>query len=162
MTSQPIQNELSLLASRGVDVNPYLPVHPTFLYESLWNILVFTVLVIMARRKKFNGQIFCLYMALYGFGRMFIEGLRTDSLWLGNIRINQLIGLIFFLVFTAILLLIYFKERKAKKSEKEEMEMSTGRSEYASILKDNIKMTEEEDAKPSEPEDGEPPEDKEV
>ena len=115
MTSQPIQNELSLMAARGVDVNPYLPVHPTFLYESIWNFLTFILLVILSRKKKFNGQIFCLYMALYGFGRMFIEGLRTDSLMLGNIRVSQLIGLAFFLVFTIILLLIYFKDRKEKK-----------------------------------------------
>ena len=146
MTSQPIQNELSLMAARGVDVNPYLPVHPTFLYESIWNLLTFVLLVILSRKKKFNGQIFCLYMALYGFGRMFIEGLRTDSLMLGSIRVSQLIGLVFFLVFTAILLLIYLKDRKEKKEARDNEEMATGTSEYASILKENIKLSDDEES----------------
>ncbi|MBN1623671.1 MAG: prolipoprotein diacylglyceryl transferase [Clostridia bacterium] len=162
MTSQPIQNELSLMAARGVDVNPYLPVHPTFLYESVWNFLTFILLVILSRKKKFNGQIFCLYMALYGFGRMFIEGLRTDSLMLGNIRVSQLIGLAFFLVFTIILLLIYLKDRKEKRALEDEKDMSTGTSEFASILKENIKLSDDEEASsentietdvPKEPED---------
>jgi phosphatidylglycerol:prolipoprotein diacylglycerol transferase len=146
MTSQPIQNELSLMAARGVDVNPYLPVHPTFLYESVWNFLTFILLVILSRKKKFNGQIFCLYMALYGFGRMFIEVLRTDSLMLGNIRVSQLIGLAFFLVFTIILLLIFMKDRKEKRAVKDEMDMSTGTSEFASILKENIKLSDDEES----------------
>jgi phosphatidylglycerol:prolipoprotein diacylglycerol transferase len=66
--------------------------HPTFLYESLWNLLGFVIINILYQRKKFNGQIVLLYLSWYGFGRMFIEGLRTDSLYVGSIRISQLIG----------------------------------------------------------------------
>ena len=57
--------------------------HPTFLYESLWNLVgVLLLLLIFYRRKKFDGQIVCLYVGWYGFGRTFIEMLRTDSLYL--------------------------------------------------------------------------------
>ncbi len=143
MTSIPITNELNIMAAKGIDVNPYLPVHPTFLYESIWNVLVFTLLIILSRRKKFNGQIFCLYMALYGFGRMFIEGLRTDSLMLGGIRVSQLIGLLFFLIFGGVLLFIYLKDRKEKKEQKELSDIETGKSEFASILDNKMSADEE-------------------
>ncbi len=140
MTSIPISNELNILASQGVDVNPYLPVHPTFLYESIWNFLIFGLLVILSRKKKFNGQIFCLYMALYGFGRMFIEGLRTDSLMLGGIRISQLIGLLFFLIFGGVMLFIYLKDRKDKRDIRDLKDIETGKSEYASILDNKMSI----------------------
>ncbi|MGI6028230.1 MAG: prolipoprotein diacylglyceryl transferase [Candidatus Heteroscillospira sp.] len=70
-------------------------VHPTFLYESLWNLLGFTLLHIFSRKfeRRFDGQLFLMYAAWYGFGRMFIEGLRTDSLYLfANIRVSQLLA----------------------------------------------------------------------
>ncbi len=69
-----------------------LYVHPTFLYESLWNLVGFTLITIFYRKKKFNGQVALTYFAWYGFGRMFIEGLRTDSLYIGSLRVSQLIG----------------------------------------------------------------------
>ncbi len=72
-------------------------VHPTFLYESIWNILGFVLINIFYKKKKFDGEIALWYFAWYGFGRMFIEGLRTDSLMLGPFRISQLVGLISFL-----------------------------------------------------------------
>ena len=70
-------------------------VHPTFLYESLWNMLGFALMHIFSKKfeRKFDGQFFLMYVAWYGFGRMFIEGLRTDSLYLfANIRVSQLLG----------------------------------------------------------------------
>ncbi|MBN2557376.1 MAG: prolipoprotein diacylglyceryl transferase [Clostridia bacterium] len=143
MTSVPISNELSIMAAKGIDVNPYLPVHPTFLYESIWNIGVFVLLAILSRKKKFNGQIFCLYMALYGFGRMFIEGLRTDSLMWGNIRVSQLLGFLFFIVFGTVLILIYARSRKEKKLAREEEDIITGTSEFASILQNKDELEEE-------------------
>ena len=73
-------------------------VHPTFLYESLWNLLGFVIANLIYRKKKYNGQIFYFYLGWYGFGRMLIEGLRADSLYLGPIRISQLIGLVTFLI----------------------------------------------------------------
>ncbi len=72
-------------------------VHPTFLYESLWNLLGLVLLHIHAkRRRRYQGQYFLLYLMWYGFGRAAIEGLRSDSLWLipDVIRISQLLGLV--------------------------------------------------------------------
>lgn len=69
-------------------------VHPTFLYESIWNLLVFGFLLWYRRKKAtVEGEIFILYLMLYSVGRFFIEGLRTDSLMLGPFRVAQLISL---------------------------------------------------------------------
>ena len=73
----------------------YVEVHPTFLYESLWNLIGFGLLVLVAKKwRKFDGQIFLGYVAWYGIGRGFIEGLRTDSLYLFHtgIRVSQVLG----------------------------------------------------------------------
>ena len=69
-------------------------VHPTFLYESAWNALGFVLLHFLSKRRKYDGQIFVMYLGWYGLGRVFIEGLRTDSLYLGNtnLRISQLVA----------------------------------------------------------------------
>lgn len=88
-------------------VRQYMEVHPTFLYESLWNLLGFALLVQIARRwRKFDGQMFLSYFAWYGVGRGFIEGLRTDSLYLfgTSIRVSQLFG--FVTAAVAIVLLV--------------------------------------------------------
>lgn len=77
----------------GMTINGYGPYHPTFLYESLWNILGFILLLIFAKQwKKNHGEIFFLYLSWYGLGRFFIEGLRTDSLYIGDIRVSQLLA----------------------------------------------------------------------
>lgn len=70
-------------------------VHPTFLYESLWNLAGFILLHFFCKkRRRYEGQLFLLYTIWYGFGRMFIEGLRADSLWLipGQVRVSQLLA----------------------------------------------------------------------
>lgn len=91
-------------------------VHPTFLYESVWNILGFVLINLFYKRKKFDGQVALMYFTWYGFGRMFIEGLRTDSLYIfkgliseDGLRISQLVGLICFAV--GLILLIVFGVR---------------------------------------------------
>ncbi|MBQ8383197.1 MAG: prolipoprotein diacylglyceryl transferase [Clostridia bacterium] len=66
-----------------------MAVHPTFLYESLWNLIGFVFLTLYSKKKKFDGEIFLLYLGWYGLGRMFIEGLRTDSLYIGGLRVSQ-------------------------------------------------------------------------
>lgn len=77
------------------ETGSFINVHPTFLYESLWNIAGALILMILIRKKKFDGQIFLLYIIWYGVGRFFIEGLRTDSLMLFNtIRISQLVAIV--------------------------------------------------------------------
>ena len=77
--------------------------HPTFLYESLWNITGFIIICFLYRKKKFNGQVALMYLSWYGFGRMFIEGLRTDSLLVGGFRISQVVGAVCFIVGTMLI-----------------------------------------------------------
>ena len=86
-------------------------VHPTFLYESIWNLIGFLIINAVYKKKKFDGQIFFMYIAWYGLGRAFIEGLRTDSLMLGPIRISQLIGALAFLV-GLVLLIVFAKNTR--------------------------------------------------
>lgn len=75
-------------------------VHPTFLYESLWNLVGFFVLHFYSKKRKFDGQIFLLYLTWYGLGRAWIEGLRTDSLYFFGtaIRVSQLLAFLCFLI----------------------------------------------------------------
>lgn len=84
-------------------------VHPTFLYESICTLLIFVVLSIVSRKRRFSGEITYLYIILYAIARFFIEGLRTDSLMLFNMRISQIISLILFIVFLAILVFKLYK-----------------------------------------------------
>ena len=69
-------------------------VHPTFLYESIWNVGVFVVLWLLRKKKQYEGEIIVWYVGLYSLGRFFIEGLRTDSLMLGPLRMAQVISLV--------------------------------------------------------------------
>ena len=70
--------------------------HPCFLYESLWNIIGFVILHFYSKKRKFDGEVFFLYLAWYGLGRAMIESLRTDSLYLfgSNLRVSQLVALL--------------------------------------------------------------------
>lgn len=79
-------------------------IHPTFFYESAWNVLGFVLINLFYKKKSFDGEVLFWYMAWYGFGRMFIEGLRTDSLMLGPFRISQLVGFLCFVVGTAVVI----------------------------------------------------------
>ena len=94
-------------------------VHPCFLYESLWNVIGFILINIFFKKKKFDGQIALYYFAWYGFGRMFIEGLRTDALYIGQtgIRVSQLLGFLLFAVASALIVygLIYVKNHPDSK-----------------------------------------------
>ena len=99
------------LAAQGVTVDPSLPVHPTFLYESLWCLAGFLALFFYMKRRRFNGQLFLLYVIWYGLGRYWIEGLRTDSLLIGgtDLRFSQLVALVS--VAAAAVLLVYGLQR---------------------------------------------------
>jgi phosphatidylglycerol:prolipoprotein diacylglycerol transferase len=85
--------------------------HPTFLYESLWNIGVFVFLMWYRTRKKADGEVFLYYMVLYSIGRFIVEAFRTDSLMLGPIRVAQLISIIFILVSAT---LIYLNRKRSE------------------------------------------------
>jgi phosphatidylglycerol:prolipoprotein diacylglycerol transferase len=86
--------------------------HPTFLYESVWNLIGFIGLHFYSKRRKFDGEVFLLYVAWYGLGRSWIEGLRTDSLYLfgTGIRISQLVAIVSFVV--SIGLVGYIRKKK--------------------------------------------------
>ena len=94
-------------------------VHPTFLYESLWNLLGFILLNLFFKRKQYHGQIFFGYIAWYGVGRFFIEGLRSDSLYLfgSDIRTSQLVALL--CVLTGGGMLVYHIVRDVLKKRNE-------------------------------------------
>ncbi len=77
--------------------------HPTFLYESVWNIIGFVILHFLSKNRKYDGQVALGYMAWYGLGRAFIEGLRTDSLWWGPFRVSQVLAAISCIVAVVIL-----------------------------------------------------------
>jgi len=79
----------NLMNFGGVD---YIQVHPTFLYESLWNLCLFLLLVLYRPKKKFAGQIMGLYFLGYALGRVWIEGLRTDQLMIGGFAVSQLLS----------------------------------------------------------------------
>ena len=85
----------------------YIQVQPTFLYESFWNFCLFIVLIILKNKKKFDGQIFGIYILGYALGRVWIEGLRTDQLIIGStgIPVSQLLSIIFIIVGIVILYL---------------------------------------------------------
>lgn len=84
----------------------YIQVHPTFLYECLWNLLVLFFLLWYKKRKKFNGEVFCMYLIGYGLGRSWIEGLRIDQLQIGStgLAVSQLLSIL--LVVCSIFLII--------------------------------------------------------
>ena len=99
----------------GVTVDPAAPVHPTFLYESIWCLVGFAVLASFYKKRRFNGQIFLGYIIWYGLGRAWIEGLRTDSLLIGNtgLRASQLVA-IGSVIVAAALMVIGLRNAKGK------------------------------------------------
>lgn len=108
--SSDITEELMLQVTNGIN---YIQVHPTFLYESLWNCGVLLLIMFYKKYKKFNGEVFLVYVAGYGLGRLWIEALRTDQLLIAKttIPVSQLLSLI------AVLASIFFiitKRRKVK------------------------------------------------
>ena len=91
-------------------------VHPTFLYESLWNVVGFALINIFYKKRKFNGEMLFWYVCWYGLGRTFIELLRTDSLYLGSIRVSALVGAVCFAVSAPLIILMHIKHAKKVKA----------------------------------------------
>lgn len=89
----------------------YTMVHPCFLYESLWCAIGFVILHFLSKKRKFDGQIFLTYTAWYGIGRFFIEGLRTDSLMFGRLRVSQVLAGVCVIV-SVILIISNFQKIK--------------------------------------------------
>ncbi|MBO5092775.1 MAG: prolipoprotein diacylglyceryl transferase [Lachnospiraceae bacterium] len=101
----------------------YIQVHPTFLYESMWNLFIFTLLLLYRRHKKYQGEIAVLYLGGYGLGRCFIEGLRTDQLLLPHtsIAVSQMLAgvLVVAAVITEAVVYRRLHQRKAASETKE-------------------------------------------
>ena len=95
-TRNYLTNWQAALAAEGVTVDPSLPVHPTFLYESIWCLLGFVLLWRYVKKRRFDGEIALLYVVWYGAERFVVEGLRTDSLMLPGIglRVSQVLALV--------------------------------------------------------------------
>lgn len=83
--------------------------HPTFLYESLWNLFGFVLLHGISKGRKYDGQIALMYVAWYGLGRALIEGLRTDSLWWGNFRVSQVLAAVTCIAALIVLVVMAFR-----------------------------------------------------
>lgn len=119
MTSEKIADYIkanqSVFIKNGINVDYTLPVHPTFLYESLWCLLGFGVLYLICRKyRSFSGQIALTYGVWYGAERAFVEGLRLDSLYIPNttLRVSQLISAL--LASVCFVLLVYFTAKYTK------------------------------------------------
>ena len=123
-----VQNDISRFT---FETSEMVYVHPTFLYESLWNIAGFTLAAILTKHKKYDGQMFLIIFGWYGLGRMFIEGLRTDSLYSTifgiEFRTSQVLAAVIFAITAAALIYfaikkpnkpLYYKESKSKEKKK--------------------------------------------
>ena len=100
----------------SIDGTTFIQAHPTFLYESLWNFAILAFLILYAKKKRFNGEIIMWYMVLYGIGRFWIEGLRTDQLFLWNtgLPVSQLVSVLMILIGGLVIGYQYWKLGKKK------------------------------------------------
>lgn len=121
VTPDILQN---LVTVNGVD---YIQVHPTFLYESMWSLCVFIILLILQRKKNFNGQVCATYFFGYALGRVWIEGLRTDQLCIGNVPVSQALSAV--LIIASVVLYVYCKKKAAAVPVTEGAKAETGQKE---------------------------------
>lgn len=107
--------ETTNILRMGVNsIQGYIEVHPTFFYESISTFVIFCILRILQKHRKFKGQICSMYIILYAFIRFFIESIRSDSLMLGNFKVSMVLS---FLLFVGGLI-FYFMKNQYKKVEK--------------------------------------------
>ena len=157
-----IMSNQELYASKGFAVDPMLPVHPTFLYESIWCLLGFFVLYFICRKaRKFSGQIALCYGIWYGLERTIVEGLRTDSLYIAGttIRVSQAVSAALVVVCTVLLIVFlrkyiknpqpidgvdFFLEEQLKEAAKKEAEKTDGNPEETEIKEEAEEKTDEE------------------
>lgn len=111
---------ISINTSSLVENNPFIMsvngvlVHPTFLYESVWNFIGFIIINALFTKKKYDGEILLMYLTWYGLGRSIIEGFRADSLYIGMFRISQLLAFICFVLGVIILITVPIIMKKRK------------------------------------------------
>jgi phosphatidylglycerol:prolipoprotein diacylglycerol transferase len=97
----------------GLNMSEEYAVHPCFLYESFWCLLGFILLSLFIKRRKYDGQIALMYVGWYGIGRFFIEGLRTDSLMVGELKASQVFAGLCAITAIVILVLMEIKYKKS-------------------------------------------------
>lgn len=104
---------------QNIDGTAFVQVHPTFLYEGLWNLGVFVLLWLYRRHKKFDGEIFLLYLIGYGIGRFWIEGVRTDQLLIPgtNLPVSQVISVAFIVIAAGLIIKNRINSKKSQNSE---------------------------------------------
>jgi len=107
-----VTNSFLKMGIYDTSINDYIFVQPTFLYESMCTFIIFIILTKINKNKKISGQTFYLYMILYGISRAISEGLSSDSLYIGNIRVSQLLSLLFSTIFAIIYIFIARKSKK--------------------------------------------------
>lgn len=107
-----------------VDGIKYIQVHPTFLYESLWNLVLLAIIMIYKKHKKFDGEIISIYMMGYGLGRFMIEGLRTDQLLLPGIHVavSQVVSIVMILTGSGVIIYKRFMKKGDRIIQIEEKE----------------------------------------
>ncbi|MBQ3870693.1 MAG: prolipoprotein diacylglyceryl transferase [Clostridia bacterium] len=160
-TVEYLKSAQQSLADQGMTVDPNGYVHPTFLYESLWNVIGFIIIHFMYKKRKFKGQMFLMYITWYGLGRAFIEMLRTDSLYIPGtpVRISMAIGAACFAVGLTLLIILGVRAkknppvletpipkepRKSKKNKEETLTEETEEvNETAETLTEDVKEAEE-------------------
>lgn len=113
-----------MIAAENYDAMQWISVHPTFLYESIWNILILVIIIAYRKHKKFDGELGLIYLWGYGLGRVWIEALRTDSLMVPgiNMKVSQLIAAICVLVASIVLVRMRMKYAAGVVSERTKKE----------------------------------------
>lgn len=138
MYSQGMSGTYEHIAAMGnTSLNPDLPVHPCFLYESILCIVGFIVLNGIIKRRAFKGQLALIYGMIYGIGRTLIEGIRTDSLMIGSLRVSQILSMLIVIACVIIYVKIIRKKRTTTDNEVYEKQfIGMDKNEYSLSLKD--------------------------
>lgn len=151
-TVEYLTSNRASIEAQGMTVDPQGYVHPTFLYECLWNVIGFILINILFKKRKFNGQMFLMYITWYGLGRAFIEMLRTDSLYIPGtpVRISMLVGFVCFIGGIAAMIVLGIR---AKKDPEKVLEGAYyGKNEYKNEPEKKEEKTEEEEEETEETE----------
>lgn len=122
----PIESVRSIDISENVarhitEGTNYIQVHPTFLYESLWNLILLVIMLLYRQHKKFQGEMWLLYLGGYGLGRAWIEGIRTDTLFIPHteIAVSQVLAIVLFVAALAADIFIRMRMKRGKASDLE-------------------------------------------
>lgn len=142
-----LQQHRSSLSAIGVTVDPSMPVHPTFFYESAWCLLGFLFLAWYTGRRRFDGELSLIYLGWYGLGRALIEGLRTDPLLIGSVRVSQLVAVL--CVLASMLTLIIVRSRIRREGDPDYLKLYVHTDEGRAVLAGEFYPKKEKASEPS-------------